>query len=215
MEQAIMYTLDDKGKEKQKINVQFNPSDYSTSRSVKTSGGNGVVVNGKPLQFIAEENETVKVKLTLDGFTKAGVLDPEKASDILEDTKFFTSLAAIDASLHMPPACVFSWGSFTFTGYVEQLAINYSMFASNGKPIRATVDLSLRNALDKKVAYQSPDRTKRMVLTQDTPLYMTAYEAYIDPAEWRRIAVANGIKNPRKLHLGLVLKVPPMEPDKV
>lgn len=213
MEKAKIAILDDKGREQQSIDVQFNPSDYQTTHSARYSDGKPAVQSANAPQFMAEENSTMKVKLTLDGFTKAGVTDPEKASDVLSDLKFFRALVIIDEAQHKPPLCTFSWGSFSFRGFAEQLSINYAMFASSGKPIRAVVDLSLKSADDKKVAYQSPDRTKRRVLTQDTPMYMTAFDAYNDPAQWRRIAVANGIRNPRRLKPGIVLKIPPMEDD--
>lgn len=211
MEQAIITMLDGQGNDGKSIKVQFNPSEYATTHALRFA--DEAPASGSPpkLQFVAEKRPSMKLKLTLDGFTKANTLDPEKAADVYADLAFFRALVSINEELHRPPYCRFSWGSFKFMGSVENMSINYTMFASGGKPIRATVELQIVSAEDKKIALQSPDRTKRVVLTQGTPLYAVAFESYGDPGEWRRIAMANRIKNPRKLPEGTVLTVPPME----
>ncbi len=107
--------------------------------------------------------------------------------------------------------CVFEWGEYSFTGYVTSLSVQYTMFSSKGAPIRAAAELSMKSSGDVKIALESPDRTKRHILTQDTPLYMVAHEAYNNCAEWRRIATANGIRNPRRLRAGMPLRVPAIE----
>jgi nucleoid-associated protein YgaU len=72
------------------------------------------------------------------------------------------------------------------------------------------VVLSIKGVNTKKVSVESPDRTKRRVVTQDTRLDLVANEVYGDSAEWRGIAAANGIRNPRKLMPGAALIIPPL-----
>jgi hypothetical protein len=213
MEQAVIAILDEHGKPSEQMSVQFNPADYSLDQSVSYTEAKGLAANNnnKKSQFTAETSPVLKIKLTFDGFTKANTLDPEQAADVNKSIVFLRKLVTVNENMHRPPMCSFAWGSLRFIGAVKQLSVNYTMFASTGKPIRATADMTIGRADNKKIALNSPDRTKRRVLTQDTPLYTVAYEAYNDPGEWRRIAVANGIKNPRRLHAGTVLKIPPME----
>jgi len=58
---------------------------------------------------------------------------------------------------------------------------------------------------------QSADRTKRKTLKQGEQLWMIAAEEYEDPGQWRAIAEANGIDNPRKLAAGRRLIIPRLE----
>jgi hypothetical protein len=212
MEQAVITALNENGGPGAQMPVQFNPADYSLDHSASYSDSKSLAPNNEQEpQFTSEINSTLRVKLTFDGFTKANTLDPEQAADVNESIVFLRKLITVNENMHRPPTCSFAWGSLEFIGVMKQLNVNYTMFASTGKPIRATADMTIENTDRKKVKLNSPDRTKRYVLTQGTPLYAVAYEAYNDPGEWRRIAVANGIKKPRKLSAGTVLKIPPME----
>jgi hypothetical protein len=212
MEKAIISLLDERKAEITRKNVQFNPSEFSTDQSAQYVDAFGLSqkkVGGN--QFLAEESTYLNLRLTYDGFTAADTLDPEKASDVNPEIGFLRKLIVIDEKLHRPPICVFEWGSFKFCGYAEYLKINYSMFASSGKPIRATADIRIRSNADLKIPLQSPDRTKRHVVSQETPLYMVSYEAYNDCSQWRHIAKANELSNPRRLRAGTILKIPPLE----
>jgi hypothetical protein len=214
VEKAIIKLLNEKGGNDVEMEVHFNPSDFSTSHSARYIDPTGISPAKKPQnEFVTEENTVLKLRLTFDGFTKANTLDPEKAGDISGELETLRSSTYINAELHRPPVFVFDWGSFKFCGHTQSLNINYTMFSSKGKPIRATVDLTVKSNADYRqaVALKSPDRTKRRVLIQDTPLCYVAFDAYNDPAEWRRIAVANGIKNPRRLRAGAALRIPPIE----
>ena len=55
-----------------------------------------------------------------------------------------------------------------------------------------------------------PDHTKRRTVKMGETLALIAHEEYDDPAEWRRIADANGIEDPLNLTPGTRLLVPPI-----
>ena len=56
----------------------------------------------------------------------------------------------------------------------------------------------------------SPDHTKRRTVKQGETLALIAHEEYDDPGEWRRIADANGINDPKDVRPGMVLTLPPI-----
>lgn len=193
------------------ISVQYNPSEYAMDWSVKYSEKAIGYGRNKKKEFVGEQEGALSFKLTIDGFTSANTDDEAKASDVSQEVDKLKKLLVIDEKLHKPPECTFKWGTLQFRGSVEKLDVRYTMFSSEGKPIRASLDIKITQKEEKKLALQSPDRTKRQVLLQDTELFMVANEAYHDPAAWRQIAVANGIKNPRLVETGMVLRVPPLE----
>ena len=217
MEKAIITLINERNEKIDSMTVQFNPSEFSidSSASFAEDGHIGSTNDEgkKKSQFLAEQRSSMKVKLTFDGFTETGTLDEEKAANVNKYIDLLRRLVKIDEELHRPPLCLFEWGTSSFMGYAEQINVQYTMFSSKGIPIRATVDLSIKSGENKRYALQSPDRTKRHIVTQGMPLYMVAYEAYDDPAEWRPIAGTNGIKNPRKLRTGSILRIPPLEPE--
>jgi nucleoid-associated protein YgaU len=121
----------------------------------------------------------------------------------------------VNEDKHRPPKVMFTWGGFKFTGFIESLTVRYTMFLPDGKPCRATANVSLKELLTAKEQLEkkprnSPDHTKRRTLKIGETLALIAHEEYDDPAEWRRIADANGIVDPRDVKPGTVLTLPPI-----
>jgi nucleoid-associated protein YgaU len=94
------------------------------------------------------------------------------------------------------------------------------MFDRGGVPVRATVSVSFKGhrILEEESAGAqggesegsgSGQRTKTHQVTQGDTLWDIAGAEYGDPQQWRRIADANGIENPRTLQAGQVLTIPP------
>jgi hypothetical protein len=132
-----------------------------------------------------------------------------------DHTDKIMTLALVDADKHRPPLVMFSWGGFQFKGVVESLTMRYTMFLPDGKPCRATANLSIKEAKTAKEQLEanprnSPDHTKRRTVKIGETLALIAHEEYDDPAEWRRIADANGIMDPKDVKPGTVLTLPPI-----
>jgi len=148
--------------------------------------------------------------------SKDGKYNKYDSRDVRRFTEQITELAAVDAHLHAPPMCRFIWGSLDFSGVVEKVSQRFTMFLESGIPVRATVNVTFRKVLGMTEQYQetprqSADRTKRKTLKQGEQLWMIAAEEYEDPGQWRAIAEANGIDNPRKLAAGRRLIIPRLE----
>lgn len=204
------------------IKVQFNPSEYSITRSMRTSQkyAVGKDPNIQSMQAISGELATMSVSLYFDTnskyrFTGAlgnlwNLLDLAPA----ESGKKISTLLRYNSSEHAPLKIRFVWGKLDFIGYVCNSTISYTMFHNNGRPLRAKVDLVIRgeetDVLKKSIQmpFESPNRTKERTLTQGDQLWMMANQEYDDPAMWKPIASANGILNPRKLGGVTTLKVP-------
>lgn len=208
MATATLIVLNDKEKETSRINFDFNPSDFTIDYSPKYTSAKGVTKEQGETEFIGEGCSTLSMKLTLDGYSSES---EAKSTDISAKVSSLRSLVQIKPDLHKPPACRFVWGDTKFSGHVTSMNVNFTMFTSEGKPIRATVNITIQGKKGNQKGLESPDRTKRRVLPQDTQLYLVAYDNYNDCGEWRRIARANGIRNPRRAHAGSVLKIPPIE----
>jgi hypothetical protein len=209
MEMAYIAVLDENDQEKEIISFQFNPSDYNITHTPKYADDKGISMDGKSIpSFLKSGSTTLSLKMTINGMYSA---DEKKAKDISDEIKKLRGLVIIDSSLHKPPVCKFYWGASIFRGCISGLKVSFTMFTSDGKPVRATADLTVIEQTKTALALESPDRTKRRVLSQDTPLFLVAHNVYGECGEWRRIAAANGIGNPRRVEPGTVLKIPPLE----
>ncbi|SDW55147.1 LysM peptidoglycan-binding domain-containing protein [Paenibacillus sp. CF384] len=197
-----------KGTGQEQLEVLFNPAEYSLESANNFAWQTIPGLQTPIAQFISGEATTLSMDLFFDTY--------EKATDVRLLTAKVSRLLDVDKDLHAPPSCRFVWGSLDFKGVVERVSQKFTMFLDSGLPVRATLNVTFRALQSMKEQYQniprqSADRTKQKTLKQGDQLWMIAAEEYEDPGEWRAIAEANGIDNPRQLRTGRKIIVPRLD----
>lgn len=120
------------------MSVQFNPETYSITTSGKVSSN--IDISGKEkTQSVPQSHETLKMKLIFDTYG-------EKTSVRKYITKFVDLVNSYNTE-GTPNVCncKFVWGNFIFSGYLNNISHNYTMFLPNGTPVRANVDISIES----------------------------------------------------------------------
>lgn len=197
---------DGKTKEgKDQIKALFNPSQYSIDKSNTFASMQVPGRESSIIQFVRGESETLSLELFFDTYTY------ESSKDVREYTNKVRNLLNVDKDLHAPPICSFVWGKGGFTGVIEKATVTFTMFLSNGTPVRAKVNLTFRQYQKTEARLSSPDKTKRMTIANGDSLWLIAAEEYGDPAKWRAIADANNIANPLVLEPGMEIIIPKIE----
>jgi Contractile injection system tube protein len=206
--------------------VEYAPNELAFGKSVQYADVAIPGLNQPVAQFIRGDAETLTLNLFLDS-TKTGMNDD--ATSVTEDAEKLAKLVAVRADLHRPPLVQLIWGDDfpaptwgaggqsepVFTCIVLSVNRTFTLFAPNGKPLRATVTLSLKRyatiaeQLD-AMNLQSADHTRLHVVTEGETLPLIAYDAYEDPAQWRLIAEHNALSDVRELPAGLRLELPPL-----
>lgn len=192
------------------VEVLFNPPDYTMEESNQFHSTSLPGLSTPILQFVSGNTQTLTMDLFFDTYTY------KKSQDVRDYTRQITSLMEIDADLHAPPVCKFTWGRLEFKAVLERVRKQFTMFLDSGIPVRATLSVTFKEYRTiaeqlQNPARQSSDRTKRRVIQQGDTLSLIAYREYRDPARWRPIADANGIDNPRLLEVGMEIVIPPLE----
>jgi len=104
-------------------------------------------------------------------------------------------------------------GRNAFKCIVESVKQKFTFFTPDGVPLRATLTVALREyrTLEdlSRLNPTSPDRTHSHVLQRGETLAAIADEFYQHPGDWRFIADANEIEDPRRLAVGSFLTIPP------
>jgi len=101
-----------------------------------------------------------------------------------------------------------------FRCVVESVKQKFTLFSPEGIPLRATLTVTLREykTLADQLAQlnrKSSDRTQSYVLQNGDTLAGVAAQFYQHASDWRFIAEANGIEDPRRLTPGVFLTIPP------
>lgn len=195
----------ERGHQKERLDVLFNPSEYVVESQNEYSWNKVPGLSQPIAQFVSGEAATLTMDLFFDTY--------EAGTDVREKTMQVVSLLEVDKDLHAPPLCKFVWGTFQFKGVIEKITQTYTMFLDSGIPVRAKLKVTFKAVQSmteqfKDIPRQSADRTKQRMVKQGDQLWQIAAEEYEDPGLWREIARANGIANPKQLEPGTVIKIP-------
>lgn len=199
-------------KKEDRVKVKFNPTEYSMESGNQYSWQSIPGLSQPLAQFVAGEATTLSMELFFDTSEEIDEATNQKV-DVRDYTKKVVAALDIDKDLHAPPTCTFMWGSLNFTGVIEKISQRFTMFGSDGKPIRATLNVTFKAIQSMKdqlkyIPRQSADRTKQRIVKQGDKLWQIAAEEYEDPALWRAIARANDIADPGNLEPGRLLTIP-------
>jgi len=209
------------------LEVQFNPTEYGLSKGARFAE---VVIPGldSPIvQFVNGESEKLNLELFFDTTDEKGT--GAGAVPVTSKVDPFYRLVKVDGDLHAPPIVRVTWGDQfpglttdqneqplpAFDCVVERADRAYTLFNSEGVPLRCTVTLTLREyrTLEEQLTelnLRSADHTRVHVVREGETLPQIAYDAYQDPARWRTIAEHNKLRNARQIAPGTVLHLPPV-----
>jgi nucleoid-associated protein YgaU len=189
----------------------FNPKEWSITHAAEwkietTKKG------APPPEFKGPKPSSANVEIFLDETHKEDG-DISKTVDRLRRI-VAPEPKSVQSNKPSAPHILFEWGkAISFKGYVDSVAVKYTMFRGEGTPIRGTCTVSM-----KEFPIPSPNqnptsggvqghRTHRVVAGES--LALVAYAEYGDPSLWRRLAGANEIDDPMGVPDGTLLRVPP------
>ena len=209
--EAYLEVLDPPGDAQQKLRIplRFNPTEYKLSKGNTFAEISIPGLESPPLQYVRGAPESLTLEVLVD------------TSDTLQDVRAtyvdnLRNLMRPDGRLHAPPIVRFVWGRPVFTAVLEKLDVTYQLFLPGGTPLRAKLDLTLKEyrraavqALEQPAS--SPTVEKSYVVRRGDTLASIAAGLYQQPGAWRELARANGITNPRDLRPGQILTAPRLD----
>jgi hypothetical protein len=199
------------------IDVQFNPESMKVTfanQVAQPQGGDQSAGTGG-IQFVGAG--TTKLALTLWFDVTAMTSNPvDDVRRLTADVIHFMTPkeSESDASKLSPPGTRFSWGSFLFDGMVEGLEESLEYFSPTGKPLRASVALTLSQqkilVSQFEGAGQLGSRPGQRPFTPakqgDSVQQMSGAAGKTGKnGDWQSIASANGIEDPLRVPPGTLI----------
>ncbi len=206
------------------LEVAFNPTEYTLGKSAQIAEIPIPGLDSPMLQFVRGQVETMTLDLFFDSTDEGGT--GQDAEPVTRKTDRFYELIKIDPATRAPPVILFSWGADSFPGgrsyatlhgsrpgfkgLVESVRQRFTMFSSLGKPLRATLSLSIKEykTLSELVAEQDSSASARPSAHTVTE-GETMTEIADGGGDWRATAEANGIDDPETLVPGQVINMEP------
>ena len=200
--------------------VMYNPEKLSKSLTVNYQRTCAPGDNGQELEYHSVESGDVTFDFLFDATgTSVNSINGEIANAIggvdLE-IELFLALMTPDPEEHKPKTLTLVWGTFIFNCKLKSANVNYTLFSSIGRPLRATVTATferhefriLQAALNKLF---SSDLTKVHIVKAGETLPSIANKVYGSPTYYMEVARANNLLNFRNLQPGQELILPPVE----
>lgn len=204
----------------------FNPREYTFS---KTNNWSENVKKGQDvadLVFGGGAPASLSLQLLFDTYESHSSveLSTRRGEDVRKYTKGLWDMMKIhprstDTTSEMgePPHCQFAWGNlWSFEAVIVSISQKFTLFASDGTPLRAILDVSFKQIRDENryprqnpTSGGNPGEHLRVVREGET-LVNIAYEEYGDPTVWRHLANINHLSNPLRLRPGQSLIVTPL-----
>lgn len=209
--------------------VPYNPTELSFEKAMKFAEITIPGLDAPLQQFVRGEAEKLSVELFFDSTEMGTGLG---ATSVTTQTDKVFSMARICPATHAPPVVTLTWNHHfpgdsltgplgaqrrnSFVGVIESIKQKFTLFSPEGIPLRATVNLSIREyrTLDKQLSdlnLMSPDRTHSHTLKGGETLSAVAAKQWNRPGDWRRIADENELEDPRRLRIGTFLKIPVLD----
>ncbi len=221
----------------ERIPVQYNPTEFTLEKQVQLGEATIPGLDAPLQQFVRGNAEKLALELFCDT-TEHGM--GEGATSVTTQTDRIYQLIRIEPTRHAPPILTFLWHDEfpgnrigagadapgapplggqrrnAFRCVMDSLRQKFTLFSSEGVPLRATLTVSLRECRDlneqlDQLNLSSPDRTHVHVLQQGDTLAGVARRYYDKPSQWRAVAEENRIDDARRTTPGAFLRVPRLD----
>ena len=204
------------------VPVQFNPESLKityANQLVEPKGGNKAA-GSAGRQFVGAGTTKLALQLWFDVSVADEFTDPKgkgtgeqgSVDDVRRLTQhivfFMTPQPADDDPKQLaPPGVRFEWGTFAFDGMVEAMDESIEFFSPEGKPLRASINLTLSA---QKILPRTNDKTGTLAASRGhTPLKVAKQGDSLQrmagaggKSDWQGIASANGIEDPLRMSPG-------------
>ncbi|HEX7239713.1 MAG TPA: hypothetical protein VF263_05580 [Longimicrobiaceae bacterium] len=138
----------------EEIPVQFNPASLKLSLTAQSDEGQS---RGRPnTQYTGNSATELAFDLVFDTADEVGA--DGGARSVREKTgkiEQFVLPAESGGSRQSPPRVEFEWGGLTLQGTISSLAIDFDLFAEDGKPLRAKMSVTIKEQDPKYALLQS------------------------------------------------------------
>ena len=192
--------------------AMFNPESFSVQDEIEWTDRCVPGTERSDATYSRTKPRTFSIEFTLDGTGVNGAKIPVTAQVIL----FRLVTTNMDGTIHRPPYLMVQYGTFVQTCVLKSSTVTYSMFDSNGLPLRAKINASFTERSPTGLSavlsmLSSPDLTHEVTVKDGDILPLLTYKTYKDQNYYLQVAKVNRLKNFRKLKAGESIIFPPID----
>ena len=193
--------------------VNINPESYTYNHAVQFSDSKNVAEGaGNAGKFNSIDKETVGFTIYFDS---TGIFDSKDSAEE-QLTKFKDLVYKYNGNIHRTNYIKLSWGTLLFYCYLTRLDVSYTLFNTNGDPLRAKADVSFTGFSNPKllaamVKKSSPDVNHVKKFSSHDTMPVLCSQIYRNIDLYMQVAEINKLDSFRNVPIGTNLVFPPLK----
>lgn len=195
--------------------LPINPEQYAQTYKVDYDVQQSQGAQGVEGRFKSSAPEELQLDYIVDGTgTVYGYAQPGKT--VPEQIEAFRKVVYdLEGAIHQPRYLKLISKDFRFDCILTELKVTFTLFDSEGMPLRAKLNCSFLNYKEterrvREEGKNSPDLTHRRTVKDGDNLPVLTNEIYDAPDFYLEVALANGLTNFRSLDSEMTLVFPPL-----
>jgi nucleoid-associated protein YgaU len=195
------------------MSVGINPEKYSQKLGASYTREDAAGGSGQASTFNRDLGSKLQLTLIFDGTGAVPGSDKRTVDQQLLD--LWRLGIKINPDIHTPNFLKLVWGSLLFKCRLETLDIDYTLFNSDGTPLRAKVSAGFTKFQENlegrtEQNLMSPDLTHLVTVRAGDTLPLLCHRIYGDSSYYMKVAEANGLTGFRSVPIGTILSFPPL-----
>ena len=191
--------------------AMFNPEKYSITSQTNYNADRVQGGLGEELRYNRTEARTFTFDFLVDGTGASG-----EKREVLADIILFRATCGFLGEIHQPAYLIINWGTLLIRCKLTSLTIDYTLFRSDGTPLRATLKATFTEyttpELQQLQAFlSSPDVTHVHTIEDKDRIDNLSNRIYFDSKYYMELARVNNLDQFRKLKEGDKLVFPPVD----
>jgi hypothetical protein len=196
--------------------VMFNPNTYTSKYEVEYKAAPAKGKTKDELSYGSIKPRDLTFEFIIDGSGVAA--DKVTVTDKIGE--FLTACVEANSDTHRPFFLQLIWGKLDTKVILKSADITYSLFDTNGFPIRAKINAVFTENITptlrvKEEKQNSPDLTHYRKVQEHSKLPIMVENEYRSHLYYLSVARANGLNNFRRLTQGTQIVMPPIKSTQV
>ncbi|MEP1781603.1 LysM peptidoglycan-binding domain-containing protein [Reichenbachiella sp.] len=215
--------------DQKKFTVLINPDSYAEDYKIKYTEPKaaGTKIGSRQFDRVLPQNLSLKLVfdstgIVSDGISFGGIREEPKSVPV-QLKEFMSRAFDYNGETHEPRYLKIIWGKNkrgVFKGRLDSVNVKYTLFESDGTPLRAIADAKLTGSIDKETELKdkvnsSPDLTHIRTVKEGDTLPLMTYRIYGDASYYLEVARVNKLSNIRQLKAGTKILFPPIDKKRV
>ncbi len=190
--------------------MQVNPSSIKLGKGIEQKKEKILGSANESKKYTEHNGMTLNFDVLLDATGIISTVDIKEEIEKLEKTVY-----TLNSATHQPNYVKINWGDFIFKGVLTSLNYEYTLFSSEGKPLRVKISFTFRDHMKREEAVkvenkQSPDLSRLITFKSGESIPFWCDKIYGDPSYCTDVARYNCLTGFCHIEPGTKVMFPPL-----